>query len=234
MYIEDSSTGKWSKISMKDLDFSRVCEDVVAACTEPQITQKNLTQFALPIWIKQGGFQVLALKEIDESELSTTPLGRRRHLEPGNTITPTKPKKARADPEIAELSQDEARAARIIFGDLGRTLTTVELTQIQAAEAMVHKKGWIPPVELLLRARDFAMRECKTPQDSPEYQLWKFARSGSNDKEDAERARKLRRQRTGIMNPPELTWSTMEAVLDFTLERQKQAAASVVAQQEEE
>jgi hypothetical protein len=213
MYIEDPVTGNWKKISMKDLDFSRVCEEIVAACTDPQVTSKNLTQFALPIWIKQDGFQVLALKEVDESELSTTPLGRRRHLEPGKMTTLTKPKKARVDPQLAELSQDNAKAACMMFGDLSRTLTTVDLTQIQAAEAMYHKKGWIPPVDMLLRAREFAMRECATPQDSPEYDLWKFARSSSHDKENAERAQKLRRQRSSTMNLPDLIWSTMEAVL---------------------
>jgi hypothetical protein len=213
MYVDDPNPGQWSKITMKDIDFSRVCEDIVTACTDLQVTQNNLTQFALPIWIKQGGFQVFALKEIDESELSTTPLGRRRLLGPGNMTPSKKLKQARADPEIAELSRDNAKAAHMMFGDLSRTLTTADLTQIQAAEAMDHKKGWIPPVDMLLRAREFAMRECVIPQDSPEYELWKFARSSSHDKEDAEQARKLRRQRTGTMNTPEFTCSTMEAVL---------------------
>jgi hypothetical protein len=53
---------------MVQLDFTRVCGEVMTACTDLQISAANLTRFALLVWMTEGHFALRFTKELDSDD----------------------------------------------------------------------------------------------------------------------------------------------------------------------
>jgi hypothetical protein len=217
------------------LDFTRVCKEVMTACTEPQISAANLTKFALPIWMTKGSFKLQLKSELDSPAKDDAPLTRRRYLDPTSTSDLTPPKKRKITteaPQSPELTKEAAEMAISLFKDKTRTLSTKDVLQIQAAEAMVHKKGWIPSPELIHKAREFDQRTDLRPHEFYEYQQWKYPKNGPDDEEEAARAKKRRGKKSGIVLPPDFTWSVMAKALQWQIEGMNEAVEEAHALRE--
>jgi hypothetical protein len=235
MYAEHASTGKWEKVAMAQLDFTRVIQEVMEACTEPQISAANLTKFALPIWMAEGGFKLQPKSELGFPAKGSAPLTRRRYLDPTSTgdLTPSKKRKTAVDGlQLPELTKEAADIAISLFKDKSRTLSTKDVLQIQTAEAMAHKKGWVPSPELIHKAREFDQRTGLGPHEFYGYQESKYPMNGPDDEEEAARAKKRRERKSGIVLPPEYTWSVMAKALKWQIKGMNEAVEEAYAVRE--
>jgi hypothetical protein len=180
----------------------------------------------------EGGFTLQSKSELGSPAKDGAPLTRRRYLDPTSTIDLTPPKKRKITteaPQSPELTKEAAEMAISLFKDKTRTLSTKDVLQIQAAEAMVHKKGWVPSPELIHKAREFDQRTNLRPHEFYEYQQWKYPKNGPDEEEEAARAKKRRGKKSGIVLSPDFTWSVMAKALKWQIEGMNEALREVAS-----